>query len=69
MCNLKQIREAAGITQADLAEAIGMTQGAIGHYESGRRTPGVRECRLILAALRKRKVKCTFDQLFPAEVA
>lgn len=67
MSNLKQIRESAGMTQAELASAIGMTQGAIGHYESGRRTPGLAECRLILAALKKRKVKCTLDQLFPAD--
>lgn len=67
MCNLRQIREAAGITQAELAAAIGMTQGAIGHYESGRRTPGLSECRSILAVLQKRNVHCTLDQVFPAE--
>lgn len=67
MCNLKAVREKAGITQAALAESIGMTQGAIAHYETGRRRPGLDECRLIIAALRDRGVECNLDDVFPAK--
>lgn len=67
MSNLKKFREKAGITQAQLAEKVGMTQGAIAHYENGRRKPGLSECRALVAALNASGVKCTLDQLFPAK--
>lgn len=37
MSNLRKIRETMKVSQAVLAEKVGCTQGAIGHYESGRR--------------------------------
>ena len=40
MSNMKTIRETVGITQAALALAVGLTQGAIAHYENDRRKPG-----------------------------
>lgn len=33
------LREAAGLTQQELADAIGVTRTAIGNYEAGIRTP------------------------------
>lgn len=36
---LKQLREEKGITQSDLAYAIGVQPGAIGNYEQGQRMP------------------------------
>lgn len=69
MSNLKKFREKAGITQAQLAEKVGMTQGAIAHYENGRRTPGLNECRLIVVALTSAGAACTLDQLFPAKAS
>lgn len=65
MSNLKKIRETAHITQAALAERVGMTQGAIAHYENGRRTPGLAECRLIVSALNALGAECTLDEVFP----
>lgn len=67
MSNLKQFREKASVTQSTLAGRVGMTQGAIAHYENGRRTPGLAECRQILAALNELGAECTLDDLFPAE--
>ncbi len=67
MSNLKQFREKAQVTQAALAERVGMTQGAIAHYENGRRTPGLAESRQLLAALNELGVGCTLDELFPAD--
>lgn len=35
----RAIREAAGLSQGELAEAIGTTRQAISNYETGARTP------------------------------
>lgn len=35
----RALREAAGLSQQELADAIGVSQGAIQHWELGRRTP------------------------------
>lgn len=67
MSNLKKYREQAGATQSGLADLVGMTQGAIAHYENGRRKPGLAECRLIVDALNRLGARCTLDQVFPAE--
>lgn len=39
MSNLRKYRESLNISQTTLAKAVGCTQGAIGHWESGRRFP------------------------------
>ena len=36
---LKELREEKGMTQVELSEALGMSRGAIGNYESGTREP------------------------------
>ena len=36
---LKEARIRAGMTQADLARAVGVTKGAVGNYESGVSSP------------------------------
>lgn len=51
MNEIKKYREQAKLTQSQLGEMIGVGQGAIGHYESGRREPGLEECRSIVSAL------------------
>lgn len=68
MSNLKQFREQAQVTQAALAERVGMTQGAIAHYENGRRTPGLNEARVLVAALNALGAECDLDAVFPASV-
>jgi transcriptional regulator with XRE-family HTH domain len=37
---IRKFRKARGMTQAQVAEAIGATEGAVRHYEHGDRTPG-----------------------------
>ncbi|WP_341304706.1 helix-turn-helix transcriptional regulator [Pseudomonas sp. TMP25] len=69
MSNLKQYREKAQITQASLAERVGMTQGAIAHYENGRRTPGLNEARELVAALNALGADCDLDAVFPVAEA
>ena len=65
MSSLKQFREKAKVTQAALAERVGITQGAIAHYENGRRTPGLAESRRLMLALNDLGVSCSLDELFP----
>jgi putative transcriptional regulator len=39
MNRIKTIREALGLTQAALADALGCTQGNVFHYERGQTVP------------------------------
>ena len=66
MSALSIARKKAGITQQQLAVLVGLTQAAIGHYERGRRTPGLSECRRIVAALNGLGVVCSLEDVFPA---
>ncbi|WP_430302997.1 helix-turn-helix transcriptional regulator, partial [Pseudomonas aeruginosa] len=65
MSALKAIRKQAGVTPTQLAERVGLTQAAIGHYETGRRKPGLSECRRIVAALNDLGAECTLAEAFP----
>lgn len=65
MSNLKSIREKVGVTQAALAKTVGLTQGAIAHYENERRKPGLDECRRIVDALNSSGAAVTLDDVFP----
>ncbi|VVO54789.1 hypothetical protein PS876_00476 [Pseudomonas fluorescens] len=58
-------REKAGVKQRDLVVALGWTQARVSNYEAGRRTPGLAECRTIVAALNKLGAMCTLDEVFP----
>lgn len=66
MSALKAIRKRVGITQTQLADRVGLTQAAIGHYETGRRKPGLDECRRIVSALNALGADCSLDDVFPA---
>jgi putative transcriptional regulator len=65
MSALSIARKAAKLTQQELASDVGLTQAAIGHYETLRRTPGLAECRRIVTALRARGVPCSLETVFP----
>jgi len=47
MNNIKELRDQVGKTQSDLAAELGITQGAVAHYEKSRRKPGLDTCRKI----------------------
>lgn len=36
---LKELRLAEGLTQIELAEKLGLSKGAVGNYEAGKRSP------------------------------
>lgn len=65
MSALKLARKKAKLTQTQLAERLEMTQAAIGHYETGRRTPSLHEARRIVAVLNAEGVECSLDDIFP----
>ncbi|MDV5356506.1 helix-turn-helix transcriptional regulator [Enterobacter asburiae] len=65
MTNLREIRESMNVSQTALAEMVGCTQGAIGHYESGRRNPDLRTCRSLVDALNKLGANVRLDDVFP----
>lgn len=63
MSRIKEIRERLGLTQTELAEGIGCTQGNIGHYERGQVLLPDRAERLIDLAARQ-GLKLTLDQVY-----
>lgn len=56
--NLKRLREAHGITQAELAESVGVSQPIIAQYEAGAKAPNV-----ILAAKIASTLGVTLDTM------
>lgn len=51
MENLKRVREEKGITQADLAEMVGLSQAFVSRIEAGRANPTLDKIRAIATAL------------------
>lgn len=56
---VKEFREQLGLTQQDLAAAVGITQGLISSYENGTKAPSVQILPVLAAALR-----ASIDELF-----
>ncbi len=50
MSNLRKYRESLNISQTTLAKAVGCTQGAIGHWESGVASQTLKHAVLLLHA-------------------
>ena len=56
--NLKRIRASRGMTQTELANSIGITQGLIGHIERGVKIPS-----LGVAIDIAKTLNCSLDEL------
>lgn len=69
MNRLKELRQSAGITQAELAEAMGLSQGAIAHYEKGFRGMKAVSIQKLLRVFSEKGVECTFEDVFPSDKA
>lgn len=67
MNRIADVREEAGIKQRDLIKQLAWTQARVSNYESGRRVPGLVECRAIVRALNALGADCTLDDVFPPE--
>jgi transcriptional regulator with XRE-family HTH domain len=50
---IRRLRKTAGLTQEQLANALGVTKGAISHYEHDMRVPGGRDLALVSSRLLK----------------
>lgn len=62
MKNMKQLRAAKGITQAQFAALLGTTQSAVAMWEAGTRCPTAEKLPGIAKVL-----DCSIDELFSAE--
>lgn len=58
MLRLREIRENRGFTLRQLGDAVGKTEGAISHYETGRRNPDF-ETLLMMADV----LNCSVDSI------
>lgn len=67
MNNLKKYRKSVSINQTVLAKAVGCTQGAVVHWEKGRRMPDLKTCRALVAYLNKLGANVSLDDVFPPE--
>lgn len=61
---IKRLRNNAGLTQVELAERIGISQGSLSSYENGKDIPSVN------TLIRMADVfKCTLDELVERRVS
>lgn len=65
MNNVRKIRVAAGISQAQLCRELRWNQSRLANYEAGRRGVGLDAARLIVAALNEIGAECCLDDVFP----
>ncbi len=65
MNRIQHFREATRLSREDLANAIGRKEAAVGHYELGRRIPGLELARKIVKALNAAGNDCSLDDVFP----
>lgn len=61
---VKSIRLQLGMTQAELAARLGVTQGVVSHFEVGRRVLNPSMAAKLIRAARGRGVQVTFDTLY-----
>lgn len=65
MNNIASERQKLGISQTQLAEALGWGRSRLSNYESNLREPGLTECRSIIDALNTLGAQCSLDSVFP----
>lgn len=58
MSTIKELRERAGLTQIEFAEAIGVTQSTVSQWEGGKICPNTAKLRKLAAVL-----GCSVDDL------
>lgn len=68
---IKQIRERLGLTQAELGDVIGKSQGSVWLYERevDPKTIPPSAAKRLIAYAKSRRVKVTLDDLYAAEPA
>ncbi|WP_332613547.1 helix-turn-helix transcriptional regulator [Enterobacter sp. 37] len=69
MSGIKSLRRKAKVTQGELAALIDSSQGAVSHYETGRRIPDVAVGKRIVSAFKKLGLDTSLDEVFSDDVA
>ena len=64
MTPFKRIRTRLGLSQVEIAEVLGMTQGNIAHYERGDQNVPPPVARNLIAYAKTKRVKLTFDDIY-----
>ena len=67
MNNLKSIREQLGVSQAAIADALGLSQGNISHCECGRQELMPDVARRLIEYAQKNGIEITFDDIYLTE--
>lgn len=67
MNRIREVREAAGITQAALYRKLNWKQPRLANYETGTRTPSLKDARAIVEALNALGVEGDLASVFPPE--
>lgn len=65
MNKIRELREASGVTQAELHRALNWRQSRLANYESGARTPSLNDAREIVAAMNSLGIRCGLADVFP----
>ena len=66
MNNILAIRKRLGLRQMEFAKAVGVTQGGVSQYETGRADPSVDVARQVVACAKERGVSICLDDVFAA---
>ncbi|SUU36666.1 HTH-type transcriptional regulator [Actinobacillus seminis] len=67
MNRISEFRKSINLTQQEFSARLNLTQGALAHYENGRRTPTVKMARLIVDTLNENGASVSIDEVFPAD--
>lgn len=65
MNKIKQYRELAKLTQAQIAARLGVVPMAVSKYENGHTDPDLHQSREIVAMFNECSIDCTLDDVFP----
>ncbi|CAM5213683.1 hypothetical protein CDEF62S_00375 [Castellaniella defragrans] len=60
---IKSIRKASGMSQAEFAEQIGVTQSAVSQYERDETVPGIKQALKIVSIGRRFKVRVRVEDI------
>lgn len=62
--NIKKLRNELGMSRRELAHALGITVGAVSHYENGIRLPGRLSSSRLLELAKKNRLKFRLEDIY-----